>query len=384
MAPLTDVAAVASLQLWHERLGHVNVAGTKRMIKSEDVDGLECSSMVVKDICEPCVYGKAAMTHTPSAGGVRVTRRLQRVHSDLGGPMSEPSRGGALYFGTFTDDFSRWTDVVVLHKKSDLLPKYKKWLTKAQLHTGDKIKVLRSDDGGEYVSSAFKALHDESGTTHQTTVPDTPQQNGVAERFNRVLVDMARTMMRHKDVDQDLWADAIMTAVYIKNRVTIRALPVGKTPHELWTRKQPDASHKRVFGSACWVVLQKSHVDGTFGNKAAKGIFVGYPDGRKAYKVILDDGKVVEARSFVFSENNSSMVADVPEESPVDEVVQGETGLDASGDDQDVDAENDGGDDQRDDGSDKSADDDQGSASSQDTPHGATERGGLRSSTGAQ
>jgi len=349
MVPMSDVAAVASLQLWHERLGHVNVAGVKRMIKNKDIDGLKCSSMAVKDVCEPCVYGKAAMTPMPSAGGGRVTKRLQLVHSDLGGPMSEPSRGDALYFGTFTDDFSRWTDVVFLHKKSDLLAEYKKWLTKAQLHTGSKIMVLRSDNGGEYVSNAFKALHDENGTTHQTTVPDTPQQNGVAERLNRVLVEMARTMLRHKDVDQDLWADAIKTAVYIKNRVTSRALPVGKTPHELWTGNKPDVSHMRVFGSTCWVVLHKSHIDGKFGDKVAKGVFLGYPDGSKAYKVILDDGKVVKARSVVFSENNSSKVAEVPEDSPVDEVAEDETGLDAGSDDQVVDAEDDGGDDQHDD-----------------------------------
>jgi len=131
----------------------------------------------------------------------------------------------------------------------------------------------------------------------------------------------------------------------------------------------------RVFGSTCWVVLHKSHVDGKFGDKAAKGIFVGYPDGSTAYKVILDDGKVVKARSVVFSENNSSKVVDVPEDSPVDEVVKGETGLDAGSDDQDVDAEDDqdvdaeddGGDDHQDDGSDKSADANQGSAGSQDT-----------------
>jgi len=157
MARMSDIAAVASLQLWHERLGHVNVAGVKRMIKNKDINGLKCSSMAVKDVCEPCVYGKAAMTPMPSAGGGRVTKRLQLVHSDLGGPMSEPSRGGALYFGTFTDDFSRWTDVVFLQKKSDLLSEYKKWLTKAQLHTGTKINILRSDNGGEYVSNRIQA-----------------------------------------------------------------------------------------------------------------------------------------------------------------------------------------------------------------------------------
>jgi len=281
--------------------------------------------------------------------------------------MSEPSRGGALYFGTFADDFSRWTDVVFLKKKSDLLSEYKKWLIKAQLQTGTKIKILRSDNGGKYVSDAFKALHDENGTTHQTTVPDTPQQNGVAERLNQALVEMARIMMRHKDVDHDLWADAIKTAVYIKNRVTSRALPVGKTPFELWTGNTPNISHMRVFGSTCWIVLHKSHIDGTFGDKAAKGVFLGYPDGSNAYKVILDDGKVVKARSVVFAETDETEVAEVAEKLPGDEVVEVETGLRSASDGEDVDADKDDKDDKQDDGSDKSADDNQGSSSSQDT-----------------
>jgi len=293
MAPLSDIAAVASLQLWHERLGHVNVAGLERMIKNNDINGLKCSSMAVTDICEPCVHGMAGMTPMPSAGRGRVTKRLQLKLSDLGGPVSEPSRGGALYFGTFTDDLSRWTVVVVLQKKGALLSEYKKWPTKAQLHTGTKIKDLRSDNGSEHVSNALNALHDENGTTHQTTVPDTPQQNEVAERLNQVLVGIDRTMMRHKNVDQDFGADAIKTAVYIKNCVTSRALVVGKTPFELWTGNKPNVSHMRVFGSTCWVVLHYSLIDGKFGDKAAKGVFLGYTNGSKAYKVILDDGKVV-------------------------------------------------------------------------------------------
>jgi len=119
-----------------------------------------------------------------------------------------------------------------LQKKSDLFAEDKKWLTKAQLHSGSQINVLRSDNGGECVSNAFKALDNENSMTHQTTVPNTPQQNGVAERLNRALVEIARTMMRHKDVDQNLWADAIKTAVYIKSHVTSRAPPVDKTQFE--------------------------------------------------------------------------------------------------------------------------------------------------------
>jgi len=111
-APMSDVATVASLQLWHERLDHVNDADVKEMIKNQDVERLTCTFVVVKYICEPCMYGKAAMTPMPRVVGVCVTSWLHLVHSDLGGPMSEPSCGGALYLGTFTDEFSRWTDVI--------------------------------------------------------------------------------------------------------------------------------------------------------------------------------------------------------------------------------------------------------------------------------
>jgi len=200
------------------------------------------------------------------------------------------------------------------------------------------------------VSSAFKAPHDDNGTTHQTTVPDTPQQNGVPERLKRVLVEMARPMMRHKDVEQDLWADAIKTAVYIKNRVTSRTLSVGKTPFELWTGNRPDVSHMRVFGLSCWVVLHKSHINGKFGDKAAKGVFLGYPAGSKAYKVMLDDGKVVKARSVVFAETNVSEAAEVAEDLSGDENVGVETGLRLASDGEDVDADNDDEDDKQDDG----------------------------------
>ena len=257
--------------------------------------------------------------------------------------------------------------MVFLQKKSGLLAEYEKWLTRAQLHIGRKIKILRSDNGGEYVSNAFKAVHDENGTTHQTTVRDTPQQNGVAERLNRVLVEMSRTMMRHKDVDQDLWADAIKTAVYIKNRVTSRALPLGKTHYELWTGNKLDVSHLRVFGSTCWVVLHKRHIDGKLRDKATKGVFLGYPDGSKWYKVILDDGKVVEARSVVFAETKVNEVAEVAEKFPGDEVVEGETGLRFASDGEAVDADDEDKDVRQDDGSVKSADENQGCGGSRDT-----------------
>jgi len=128
----------------------------------------------------------------------------------------------------------------------------------------------------------------------------------------------------------------------------------------------PIVSHMRVFGSTCWVALHKSHIGGKFGDKAAKGFFLGYPDGSKANESILDDGKVVKARSVVFAETNVSKFAEVAEELPGDEVVEVETGSRSASNGEDVDADNDDKDDKQDDGSNKSADDNQGSGGSQD------------------
>jgi len=139
-----------------------------------------------------------------------------------------------------------------------------------------------------------------------------------------------------------------------------------------------------VFGSTCWVVLHKSHIDGTFGDKAAKGVFLGYPDGSKAYKVILDDGKVVKARSIVFAKTNVSEVAEVAEELPGDGSVGVETGLRSASDGEDVKADSDDKDDKRDDGSDKSTDDNQGFGGSVDMLRRSGRARRPLSSTGAR
>jgi len=155
--------------------------------------------------------------------------------------------------------------------------------------------------------------------------------------------------------------------VYIKIRVTSRALSVGKTPFELWTGKKPNVSHMRVFGSTCWVVLPKRHIDGKFGDKMAKGVFISFPDDSKAYEVILDDGKVVKKRSVVFAERNVTEVAEAAEELAGDEDVEVETGWRSASDGKAEDADSDDKDEKHEDRSEKAADDNQGCGSSPDT-----------------
>lgn len=135
----------------------------------------------------------------------------------------------------------------MMMKKSESLSCFQKYHKMLELHTGkkiqtvntvhrsknpqEKIKVLRTDNGGEYVSNAFKAYLEQHGITHQTTIAYTPQQSGVAERMNRTLVDLVRSMLHAKNMDKSFWAEALQTAIYIRNRITTRSLPDRTTPH---------------------------------------------------------------------------------------------------------------------------------------------------------
>ena len=102
-------------------------------------------------------------------------------------------------------------------------------------HTGREVKVLRSDNGGEYVyvSSEMRAFMKSRGIVSDLTVPNNPHQNGVSERLNCTLIDLVRSMLRHRNVDKDLWAEVLAAAVHIRNRVTTRSLDSKTTPFEV-------------------------------------------------------------------------------------------------------------------------------------------------------
>ena len=187
--------------LWHPRLGHINLDRINRLVKDGPLRELNFGTFPV---CESCLEGK--MTKRPfSAKGERSKEPLQLVHSDLCGPLSVQARGGYEYFVTFTDDYSRYGYVYLMHKKSETFGKFKEFMTKAEKQLGKSLKTLRSDRGGEYLDTEFKYHLLEHGILSQLTAPGTPQQNGVAERRNRTLLDMVRSMMSHSSLPISFW-----------------------------------------------------------------------------------------------------------------------------------------------------------------------------------
>ena len=170
---------------------------------------------------------------------------------------------------------------------------------------GEKVKALRSDNGREYTSNAFNKLLKECGIQHQLSCPRTPQQNGVAERINRTIVEAARSMLHGRGVGKEFWAEAIATAVYVRNRCTSKVLP-SRTPMELWSGEKPNVEHLRVFGCKAFVHIPREK-RGKMDAKASECIFGGYADSTKGYRLWDKDAKrLVVSRDVVFYEEDDA------------------------------------------------------------------------------
>lgn len=179
---------------------------------------------------------------------------------------------------------------------------FKEYKAYAEKHTGAKIKKLRTDNGTEYLSWEFTNFLKEEGITRQLTVEYTPQQNGVAERSNRTLVEMARCMLTQTGTPLTLWAEAINAAAYTRNRCPTKANQ-EVTPHEIWTEKKPYIGFMRSFGSRV-IALEKGKSRNKFAVKGKEYVLVGYSNDAKAYRLWEKGTRtVIKRRDVRFLEN---------------------------------------------------------------------------------
>ena len=216
------------ITLHSRRLGHVSVSAIRNLIRNNIVAGLQLLDDTSPSFCESCEYAKTTrkainkerQSATASAFG-------DEVHSDLWGSSptrSTPTVGGRKYYATFTDGYSRYISSELLKSKDETLNAYKTFAAWAQTQHNVKIKRLRSDRGGEYTSGDFTKFLQEQGTERRLTTHDTPQHNGVAESLNRRLLERVRAMLHYTQLPKNLWGEAIMFAVWLKNRTSTRAL----------------------------------------------------------------------------------------------------------------------------------------------------------------
>ncbi|PKU85930.1 Retrovirus-related Pol polyprotein from transposon TNT 1-94 [Dendrobium catenatum] len=237
--------------LWHKRLGHISKQRIERIVSDGILDSLNDTDF---KICIECIKGK--QTNIKKLGAKRSLNVLELIHTDICDPFPTASWNGHQYFITFIGDYSRYGYLYLIHEKSEYLDIFKIFKAEVENQLGKKIKAVKSDRGGEYYGrydgsseqrpGSFARYLAECGIVPQYTIPGIPSQNGVAERRNRTLKDMARSMISHSSLPESLWGEALKTAVYILNRVPSKA--VTKTPYELWTGKKPSIRHFYVWG----------------------------------------------------------------------------------------------------------------------------------------
>lgn len=293
---------------WHEILGHRDVNVVKTLASSGLVEGVqiaECEAKCKEKLnCAVCLEGKITRIKFPKESKNRARAVLDMIHTDVCGPMQTMTPSGKKYILTFVDDYSRFTTIYLLKNKYEVFDKFKEFNEMSKNMFGRKVKFIRSDRGGEYTGKEFNDYMAKEGIQYQRTAPYTPQQNGVAERKNRTLIEMARCMLLESGLDKKFWGEAVSMVNFIQNRLPVKE--ILKTPHEHWYGIKPYIGHFKQFGSKCYIHVP-DEARRKLDPKGVQGILVGYDINSKAYRCYIQStGKIVISRDvkFVEKENN--------------------------------------------------------------------------------
>ncbi|KMQ87021.1 integrase core domain protein [Lasius niger] len=257
----------STLQLWHERLGHQAKSHVKRILLQKGI-----KVTVDDEFCKGCVLGKHARASFRDKLD-RSTQPGELIHADVCGPMQEQSIGGSRYFVCFKDDFSKYRRVFFLKEKSEVAGCLSTFLNETSV-AGHVVKELLCDGGKKFDNTELKKILESKGIHFRKSMSYTPEQNGAAERENRILVESGRTMIHTKSLPIKLWAEAVNTAAYVLNRTGPTPVKL-KSPIELWNKKAVNFDHLKVFGTECFVHLPKQKRQ-KFDQKSNKGYLVGY------------------------------------------------------------------------------------------------------------
>ncbi|MCO5603804.1 hypothetical protein L7F22_057956 [Adiantum nelumboides] len=253
-------------------------------------------------VCEPCQLGKQHRVAFPKQASTRASAPLALVHTDLCGPMSTSSLSGLCYMLVLVDDFSRYTWVSFLKLKSEAFGSIRDWKAMVEKEKDLKVKSIRSDRGGEFLSENFARWCKSEGIRRQLTTPYTPSQNGVVERKKRTIMEMARAMLAHASLPRSYWVETCNTAVYIQNRSPTHALQ-DMTPFQAYYGRKPTVSHFRVFGCSAFVHIPKEKRQ-KLDFKSRKLLFLGYSAESDAYRLYDPDTRTTTvSRDVVFDES---------------------------------------------------------------------------------
>jgi hypothetical protein len=287
-----------SLPVWHYRLGHSSFNNVSSVIKAHNLP-ISNENLNKSEFCDSCQLGKSK--RLPFSASTRISMTpLELVHTDLWtSPI--PSISGCRYYIIFVDDFSRYTWLYPLHNKSEAYDSFLKFQTLVETQFSCKIKQLQSDGGGEFTSLRFQQHLSKNGTIHRKTCPHTSQQNGLAERKLRHILETGLTLLAHCGLSNKYWVDAFLTSVYIINRLPTPVLQ-HSSPYEKIFHRSPNYSLLRVFGCKCFPLL-RPYTSHKLEYRSKACIFLGYSHaGYRCLDPLTD--KVYLSRHVIFDEHS--------------------------------------------------------------------------------
>lgn len=293
-------------ELLHRRLGHPGEGRFMRMVKKM---GLKPTDKDIKDLktCETCIQARSVKRQ--NHGNIpRASRPLKRVYMDFWGPYNK-AKTPERYYLSLTDDCTRFSWVYLTEDREAATVKkiLEKWLALVEREKGVKLLVIRTDNAREF--KALKPWASGKGIRIEFTEPDTPQQNGVAERLNRHLLEITRAILIDADVPKEYWPYAIKMANYLRNRA-VRVRGTKKTPFEIWMGYPPDMSKFRIPFSRVWFHRKTND---KLEPRAIEGVFVGYESSRNHYLVMAKkDRKIHRITNPIFLENKRGFISKEP------------------------------------------------------------------------
>lgn len=322
----------------HRRLGHIAPRAIWELVSRGHVTGIALLPSSELEMCEVCIRAKSTRKPVPAVReGERAEELGDEVHSDLWGPARVATLGGRKHYITFTDDATRWTMLYLLCVKSEAFEAFKAFEAWLEIHHGKRLKVLNTDRGGEYLSEEFKTHLEARGITQKLSVHDTHEEAGVSERLNRTLMEKTRALLLTSGLPAYLWGEAVLHAIWLKNRTSTKALD-GRTPFEAINGRPPTLLGLPVWGCCVWVHDTST---GKVGVRALAARWVGYDGQSKGHRVywdtthrvtvernvrfgelllpvVVDDGVELEGEQVPGNDKPTS-TADSTEETPINE-----------------------------------------------------------------
>jgi transposase InsO family protein len=264
-------------QLWHSRLGHPSAKVLSSLSHSFNFNFLSKS---ILEHCHHCLAGKMHQLPFPNSNK-QVQSPFELVHSDLWGPAPVVSTNAFRYYLVFVDEFTKFTWVYLLKHKSDTFHTFTQFQAMVHTQFSLPIKTIRTDCGGEFTSNQFNQFCDSKGMIHQVSCPHTPQQNGVAKRKHRHLVQCALALLSQSTLPMSYWSYAISIAAHLINKLPTPNLS-NKSPWETLYHTLPDFTYLKTFGCQCFPLLTPYTAHKLY-PKTAPCIFLGYPTHSKGY-----------------------------------------------------------------------------------------------------